>query len=137
MPTFNNTRDLERYIKKCMETALKNTANELTDKLIEFIDIDFYQKYDPIKYSRTDQLRDSPKFQMLSNAMVEIFIDTDSMNYKSASGDFVAQLASRGFHGNEYIFREGYFWEDFLEYCYKNTLRIYKNELRKLGLNVS
>lgn len=137
MPTFKTTKELDKYIKNCMSIALRNTADILTDKLIEFIDIDFYQKYDPVQYSRTDQLKDSPKFKMLSNSIVEIFIDTDSMNYKSATGDYVAMLASRGFHGNEYIFREGYFWEDFLKYCFANTIHIYKSELRKLGLKVS
>ena len=137
MPNFNNTIELEKYINKCISIALRNTADILTKKLVDYIDEDFYSLYNPRVYIRSYQLQDSPKFQMLSNAIAEVFVDTDSMNYEDATGDYVAKLAARGFHGNKYIFREGYYWEDFLKYCHENARNIYMLELRKLGLNAS
>lgn len=137
LPAYKTKKEFEEHIKTSMNMALKNTTNVLTNKLMEFIDIDFYQKYSPLKYSRTDQLKDSPKFHMLSESIVEILIDTDSMNYKYATGDYVALLASKGFHGNEYIFRKGYYWDDFISYCENNVVNIYKHELQKQGFNIS
>lgn len=137
MPSFNSTDELEKYIKKCMSIAMRNTADILTRKLVDYIEEDFYNLYSPRVYERSYQFKDSPKFQMLSSTIAEIFVDTDSMNYEDATGDYVAKLAARGFHGNELIFREGYYWEDFLKYCYENSRNIYMLELRKQGLNVS
>ena len=137
MPTFNNTNDLDKYIKKCMAVALKNTATTLKDKLIEFIDADFYLLYKPKIYQRTDQFKNSPEIDMVSDLIADIFINTKSMDYKDATGDYVAQLATKGYHGSTAIFREGYFWQDFIEYAEKNTLQIYKSELQKQGLDVT
>ena len=136
--TAYNTKDsVEKHLKKCMKIALEVTAKQLTNKLMDFIDMDYYKTYDPVQYSRTDQFKDSPKFQMLSTAIVSIFVDTNSMHYKKVTGDYVAALAAQGFHGNEYIFRAGYYWEDFIEYCRKNVIDIYKQELAQQGLRIS
>lgn len=137
MPTFNNTSDLDKYIKKCMVVALKNTATILKDKLREFIDSDFYLLYEPKVYQRTDQFKNSPEIDMVSDLIADIFVNTDSMDYKDATGDYVAMLATKGYHGSTAIFREGYFWEDFIEFAEKNTLDIYKSELQKQGLDVT
>lgn len=137
MPTFNNTSDLDKYIKKCMAVALNNTAIILKDKLREFIDSDFYLLYKPKVYQRTDQFKNSPEIDMVSDLIADIFVNTDSMNYKDATGDYVAQLATKGYHGSTAIFREGYFWKDFIAFAEKNTLDIYKSELQKQGLDVT
>lgn len=137
MPTFNNTNDLDKYIKKCMAMALKNTATVLKDKLIEFIDADFYLLYKPKIYQRTDQFKNSPEIDMVSDLIADIFVNTNTMDYKDATGDYVAQLATKGYHGSTAIFREGYFWKDFIEFAKKNTLQIYKSELKEQGLDVT
>ena len=137
MPTFNNTNDLDKYIKRCMAVALENTATTLKDKLIELIDSDFYLLYKPKVYERTDQFKNSPEIDMVSDLIADIFVNTKSMDYKDATGDYVAQLATKGYHGSTAIFREGYFWQDFIEYAEKNTLQIYKSELQKQGLDVT
>ncbi len=137
MPTFNNTNDLDKYIKKCMAIAMKNTAIKLKDKLIEFIDADFYLLYKPKVYQRTEQFKNSPEIDIVSDLIADIFVNTKSMDYKDATGDYVAQLATKGYHGSTAIFREGYFWQDFIEYVEKNTLQIYKSELQKQGLDVT
>ena len=120
-----------------MAVALKNTATVLKDKLIEFIDADFYLLYKPKVYHRTDQFKNSPEIDMVSDLIADIFVNTKSMDYKDATGDYVAQLATKGYHGSTAIFREGYFWQDFIEYAEKNTLQIYKSELQKQGLDVT
>ena len=137
MPTFNNTSDLDKYIKKCMAVALKNTATILKDKLRELIDSDFYSLYKPKVYQRTDQFKNSPEIDIVSDLIAEIFVNTDSMDYKDTTGDYVATLATKGYHGSTAIFREGYFWKDFIEFAKNNTLDIYKSELQKQGLNVT
>jgi len=137
LPTFNNTNDLDKYIKKCMAVALENTATTLKDKLIEFIDADFYLLYKPKIYQRTDQFKNSPEIDMVSDLIADIFVNTKAMDYKDATGDYVAQLATKGYHGSTAIFKEGYFWQDFIEYAEKNTLQIYKSELQKQGLDVT
>lgn len=119
-----------------MDTALKNTATILKDKLREFINSDFYLLYKPRIYQRTDQFKNSPEIDMVSNLIADIFVNTESMNYKEATGDYVAQLATKGYHGSTDIFRDGYFWQDFIEFAKKNTLDIYKSELQKQGLDV-
>ena len=137
MPTFNNTSDLDKYIKECMAIALKNTAIILKDKLKGFIDSDFYLLYKPMIYQRTDQFKNSPEIDMVSNLVADIFVNTASMDYKEATGDYVAMLATKGYHGSTEIFREGFFWKDFIEFAEKNTLDIYKSELKKQGLDVT
>lgn len=136
MPTFTNTSDLDKYIKGCMATASKNTAAILKEKLKEFIDTDFYLLYKPEVYQRTYQFKNSPEIDMVSGLIADIFVNTDAMNYEENTGDYVAQLAAKGYHGSTAIFREGYFWKDFIEFAEKNTLDIYKSELQKLGLDV-
>ena len=120
-----------------MTVALKNTATTLKDKLIEFIDADFYLLYKPKIYQRTDQFKNSPEIDMVSDLIADIFVNTKAMDYKDATGDYVVQLATKGYHGSTAIFREGYFWQDFIEYAEKNTLQIYKSELQKQGLDVT
>lgn len=137
LTTYNAKDSVEKHLKNCISIALEATARHLTKKLIDFIDMDYYKKYDPVKYNRTDQFKDSPKFQMLSTTIVSIFVDTDSMNYKKTTGYYVATLAAQGFHGNEFIFRTGYYWEDFIEYCRKNVVDIYKQKLEQQGLKIS
>ena len=137
MPTFNNTSDLDKYIKKCMTVALKNTAATLKDKLVEFIDSDFYLLYKPKVYQRTEQFKNSPEIDIVSDLVADIFVNTTDMNYKNDTGDYVAMLATKGYHGTTEIFREGYFWKDFVEFAEKNTLDIYKSELQKQGLDIT
>ena len=68
--------------------------------------------------------------------MIKVFIDTDKMKYKEASGSDIANLASFGFHGNINIFKPGYFWTDFIQWCNEQVPIILKKELKKQGLNI-
>ncbi len=137
MTTHNKEESLEKQLKSCINNALETTAKRLTNKLMDYIDIDYYKQFDPVKYNRTDQFKDSPKFEMLSETIVLIMVDTDSMNYKKVTGDYVATLAAKGFHGNEYIFRAGYYWEDFIKYCEQNVVNLFKQALEEQGISIS
>jgi hypothetical protein len=78
---------------------------------------------------------DSAKSQLLSSTTAEIYMDADSMHYNDYwDGETQLYMADAGFHGNANIFREGYFWKDFVEYCNKNAISILRNELDKVGI---
>lgn len=137
MPSFTSGAALESYIKSKMSVALQNTASKLAVKLHEYIYEDFYAQYpDPKIYQRTYQFQDSPEINMIAKDLVEIFINTDRMNYEDATGEYVATLAASGYHGNTDIFRPGFFWEDFINYVTVNVKQIYKQEMQAVGLPV-
>lgn len=136
MPVVKNYANLISELNKRLYTAVENVSKQMVEQLRQFLIDDYYNLYDPKKYDRTNQLMDSPTYEMLASNMAKIFIDVDSMSYKSASGLDVANLASLGFHGNTNIFREGYFWEDFINWCDNNVPTLLKTELRNQGLAV-
>lgn len=122
-------------IDTSIRIAIHNVAEQMVEQLRLYITSDFYNLYDPKQYNRTHQLRDdAPSLQMLTDNMAKIFIDTDKLSYKSDSGNYVATLASLGFHGNRSIFRPGYYWEDFIQWCDKNVPSLLKQELQKQGI---
>ncbi len=127
---------LVNEMNKRVTIAVQNIANEMVNQLRYYLIDDFYNMYDPIKYNRTYQLQDAPTYEMLSANMAKIFIDTDSMSYRDATGDEVVNMASLGFHGNVNIFRPGFFWSDFVEWSNKNVPMLLRLELKKQGLNV-
>lgn len=108
----------------------------MVKQLRSYLTEDFYNMYDPIEYRRTNQLKDAPTYEMLSENIAKVFIDTDSMKYREASGTEVANLAALGFHGNTNIFRPGFFWEDFVKWADDNVSSMLKKELKKQGLNI-
>lgn len=136
MPSFTSGAALESYIKSKMSVALQNTASKLAVKLHEYIYEDFYTQYYPIEYRRTYQFQDSPEINMIAKDLVEIFVNTDRMNYEDATGEYVATLAAFGYHGNTSIFRPGFFWKDFIKYVTANIKQIYKQEMQAVGLPV-
>lgn len=136
MPSFTSGAALESYIKSKMSVALQNTASKLAVKLHEYIYEDFYTRYYPKEYQRTYQFQDSPEINMIAKDLVEIFVNTDRMNYEDATGEYVATLAASGYHGNTSIFCQGFFWEDFTNYVTANVKQIYKQEMQAVGLPV-
>lgn len=134
MAGFKNYSSLIEALNNKIEIAIQNVANEMVNQLRAYIIEDFYYLYEPTKYSRTNQLQDEITYEMLSKNMAEIFIDTENMNYKYATGDTVTSLAALGFHGRKDIFRPGFFWEDFVFWASENVPKMLKDELRKQGL---
>lgn len=129
-----NLNVLEDYLQEACDMAIEKVARIVRDKLEEFILEDFYNTYSPLFYSRTYAFLKSPKYSILGNATAEVFIDTDVMQYLGISGEDVANLASYGFHGSIEIFREGFYWSDFIKWCNENVPRLLKIELKKQGI---
>lgn len=123
-------------INKRTSKVIQNVAQQMVKQLRSYLTEDFYNMYDPIEYRRTNQLKDAPTYEMLSENIAKVFIDTDSMKYREASGTEVANLAALGFHGNTNIFRPGFFWEDFVKWADDNVSSMLKKELKKQGLNI-
>lgn len=127
---------LEQVIDSAIEKAISNVAKRMTEELKSYIREDFYNQYKPRFYNRTYSFLHSPKFNLLGSNAAEIFVDTDVMHYLGVSGEYVAWLAARGYHGTTSIFRNGYYWEDFLNWANKNVPHLLKTELKKQGLDV-
>ena len=123
-------------MKNRASKAIQHVAQEMVEQLRFYLIEDFYNMYDPVMYQRTNQLKDSPTYEMLSENMAKVFIDMNNMEYRDASGSEVVNLAALGFHGNTNIFRPGFFWDDFIEWADNNVPTMLKNELKKQGLNV-
>jgi hypothetical protein len=63
-------------------------------------------------------------------------MDETLMHYNNYwDGETQLFMADAGFHGNAYIWREGFFWKDFIAYCDENAIKILKEELKKQGLS--
>lgn len=133
---FQTEIDLENYIESACEKAIENVAKIVTDKLEFFVDYDFYRMYKPEFYDRTYRFLKSRKYEMLSPNQAKVFIDEDILKYVGISADRMLQLAEHGYHGSENIFREGYFWEDFLEWCDENVEKLLVIELKKQGITI-
>lgn len=133
---ISNLNYMGDYLQSASDAATEKVAMIVRDKLQEFIKEDFYNVYSPLFYSRTYSFLKSPKYNLLGNSTAEVFVDTDVMHYLGISGENVANLASYGFHGSIDIFRPGFYWSDFIEYCNKNVPRLLKEELKKQGINV-
>lgn len=128
---------LEHVINSAIEKAISNVAKRMTEELKSYIREDFYNQYEPLFYDRTYSFLNSPKFNLIGSNAAEIFVDTDVMHYYlGMSGEYVAWLAARGYHGTTAIFRDGYYWEDFLSWANKNVPHLLKTELRRQGLDV-
>lgn len=133
-------QQLESIVNDKIRIAVENVSRHLTEELKSYIQEDFYRRYQPKFYERTYRFLNSPKYDILSNTSAKIFVDTDIMHYlcgeQGITGEDIAWLASKGYHGTTDIFREGYFWEDFLAYANSNVHHLLKTELRKQGLQV-
>lgn len=136
MAKFKNYSVLVDALNKKVSIAIQNVANEMVNQLRVYIIEDFYCLYEPDKYKRTNQLQDAPTYEMLAKNMAQIFIDTENMSYRSATGDEVTNLAALGFHGRTDIFKPGFFWKDFLQWADDNVPEMLKKELQKQGLTV-
>ncbi|WP_342759394.1 hypothetical protein [Kineothrix sedimenti] len=134
---FRTTIDLQKYMEKACEKAIENACNRLLGTLQEFIDSEYYDKYEPEYYRRTYQFWKSATTKMLNKTSGEIFMDENAMNYGAYwDGETQLYMADAGYHGSAYIYEDGHFFKRFVEYCEENALKILKEELRKQGLNV-
>lgn len=140
--TFTTMVDLEDYIESACEKAVHNVALKMVEKLESYIKEDFYNQYKPKFYIRTYNLLKSPKYNMLDSNSAEVFIAMDAIHYLIDAPQYdydksdIVKLASLGYHGTKDIYREGMFWEDFINWCNKNVSHLLKLELKKQGLKI-
>jgi len=138
--TFTSLIGLENFVESACKTAVEKVAQRCKEELRSYVREDFYNQYAPKYYDRTYSFLFSATYKMLSGQSASVFIDTGVMNYlgqpSGITGDYVAKMASLGFHGSPEIFREGYFWEDFMKWAEMNIPHLMKAELKKQGLTV-
>lgn len=132
---ITTTQELTNVINNKINDAIKSLTLIIMEQLKNFIEIDFYEKYEPRIYQRTFQFLNSVTSKVVNNESM-VYLDM-SASYFEISAEEQANLAAQGFHGNENIFRDGYFWEDFIDWCESNIIQLLKIELRKQGLNIS
>lgn len=140
--TFRTIVDLHNYIEAACEEAIKETSEIMVQEFRNYIQEDFYNRYSPTFYDRTFSLLKSPTYNMLNKNSAEIFINFDVIHYLVGDPQYetteedIVRLAAQGYHGSPAIWRQGMFWEDFLQWCNKNVINLLKENLRKRGVNV-
>ena len=134
--TFTSLSQIEGFLNKAIEEAVKKTCDRLLKALKEIIKTEYYDQYDPIEYSRTDQFLNSAMTEMLSKNSGRIFMNENAMDYKAWTGELQLRYASQGYHGSPYIRTSGRFWDTFAEFCQKNVRQIFKEELIKQGVPI-
>ena len=135
--TFTSIVELQGAMQQCCTVAIQNACEILLAELQRLIRSEFYDKYTPSQYDRTDQFFNSAVKEMMTDLCGRVFMDAGRMNYLEPhwTGETQIEAANRGLHGG-YIKREGAYSDSFIDYCNKNALTILKQELRKQGLNV-
>lgn len=130
---IKTTVQLKQIINTKIHIAIEIVSRIMTEELKSYIGEDFYNKF----YDRTYSFLNSPKYNLLSDTSSIIFVDTDVMHYLCGeygiTGEDIAWLVFRGYHGTTDIFREGYFWEDYLEWSNKNVPNLLRTELKNKG----
>lgn len=133
-------KGLVTALNKNINVAVKETANEMKEKLQECIDEQYYHdpEFYPNIYKRTETFLSSAAMQMLSSNSAEIYVDIEGMHYKNGFDSWqIVRWASKSKHGSDY-YQTGTsdFWTTFLDWCNNNLMNILKTNLRKHGLQV-
>lgn len=134
--TFTSLSQIEAFLNKAIEEVVKKACDRLLKALKEIIKTEYYDQYDPIEYSRTEQFLNSAITEMLSKNSGRIFMNENAMDYKAWTGELQLRYASQGYHGSTYIRTSGRFWDTFAEFCQKNVRQILKEELIEHGVPI-
>lgn len=156
--TFTTIADLSTYVETKCTIAVEKAAKKLQEKLVEIIESEYYDQYDPVYYvPRTYEFLKSAVSKMLDSKTASIGIDREYFNYeyparymmfengggtaRNVSGHWTGedqvQMASQGYHGSYNIRTEGRFWESFVDYCEANAVSILREELAKVGIKTT
>jgi hypothetical protein len=102
---FKSRKQLESYLMKKCEAAIRKTRDEIYDILDSELH-KFYNEFEPYAYHSTQQLLHSlvkTEVVRMGNAvMAEVYFDADSLNYITGSqplGSDVVDAAAHGLHG--------------------------------------
>jgi hypothetical protein len=135
--TFTSTEQLKKMLEPLISKAIEKASQRLLSKLQEYIMEDYYNLYQPKIYQRTMSFYSSAVSNLLSPTSAEIGMDDTLMNYNNYwDGETQLYMADAGFHGNSGIYREGFFFKDFLAWCDENATAILVDELKKQGVPI-
>lgn len=125
---ISNGEQLNKKIEQATSKAVKETAKIAQQKLQEIIK-GYYDEYEPKKYQRTYQFKESSTIWNLSDFEALVGVDISNMIYKEISGYKVVEMAAEGIHGNKSIQGDSRFWEEFLVWGNNNLYSIFKGQL--------
>ena len=97
---IRNKGDLERAIRKKLDDVLNDIAKDVQEEIQKALD-SYYEEYDPSYYPRTNQLRDCCKIQKTGSGKYCVYLDIDSLNYRTEGADAYKTVvaANSGLHG--------------------------------------
>lgn len=138
--TFSTMVQYQKMIEPLITKALLSTSRILAEKLRESIDSQYYKDpgFYPKVYQRTNKFLDSASYQLIGKNMAEIFVDTDTMNYRNGfDADQIVNWAGNSQHGADYYQTDTEdFWTHFENFCEENAISILRSELQKQGLKL-
>lgn len=156
----NREVDLQSYILECVRIAVDNAATQAVEYLANYIEKNWYDKYDPKRYKRTmDFLRSASKTETTvsgrgNNYVVcMIYFDTSKIipryygpgqlnahtdRYGSSTAEFIPQLIENGayFYGRGKTEGLGSM-EATIAMLERDYPQMVEKELRKMGLPLS
>jgi len=131
---------LQSYLEKICETAVRETAKTVKEELTRCIDMQYYSDpgFYPNVYKRTEKFLNSVAVQMLSGQVAEVYVDIEGMHYKNNfSSHQVVTWASESKHGADYYQTSTQdFWTTFVKWCDENLLVLLKVNLMKYGIYI-
>lgn len=119
-------------IKIGLEEAIEPTAKEMLEEIIDIIDQDIYEAYDPIKYKRTNEILHSISYDIIGTHIIFKFgnihtIDTVYHHYLEQGFSvigMVEEVAGNQFHGHQImddieagVLNRQHFMKIYQKYC--------------------
>ena len=119
-------------IKKGLEEAIEPTAKEMLEEIIDIIDQDIYEAYDPKKYKRTNEILHSISYDIIGTYIIFKFgnihtIDTVYHHYLDQGVSIVGmveEVAGNQFHGHQImddieagVLNRQHFMKIYQKYC--------------------
>lgn len=141
MPTFNTVKQLENAILYGYLNKATDFATEWSKLMVESNKEQFYNEYEPVQYTRTDQLRDSLDRTDVRSAgkgfEADVFFD-NSWDYTDEPDDrgwTTAEIVHANMYGGHAEHKIAV-WQDSIEDLKADWRSIAKNSLIAAGLPV-
>jgi len=131
-------QELKQYLTTQANKSIEEVCNKYAKILKEYIWSDYYAKYNPKLYDRTEQFLNSAASKMVKECVGQVYVNEDSMHYKNNywTGEWQALMASEGYHGSFDIQREGEYWNSFLNYFYSHIYSDLRTSFIRNGIPV-
>ena len=134
-----------KELNKALQPVLLKMVDQLADRVYETLNYfleDYYNGYTPSSYQRTkDFLYSAIKVEAKpyrGGVKASVYIDYDSLNYRSVSGYQVASWANEGLHGGMEVDHKPHVWQDTIDETVNNgeLLRLAVEYLKSKGISV-